>query len=465
MPNMSGQSANQWTASAAFARHVLSVELDRLPSEARGAVRHFSLDTIGVGIGGAGVTYAQPVLAAVRGWGDSQAASIWGSDVRLPAPSAAFMNAFMAHAQEFDCVHEGAVLHPFTVVVPVLLAEAERTGLSGTDYVAACAAGVDVAAGLGKAATSQIKFFRPATCGLFGAIAALGRARRVSHDTLVNAFGYGLAFASGTMQAHVEGTPALAAAVGNAARSAFQAMDLAQAGLPGPKGAIDGPFGYLSLFETSSALEPVLQSLGSVWRAADVSWKPYPTGRACHGGIEMMLGLRTKGLSADDVVSASYMVTPLIQHLVGRPYTGVPDVNYARLCLPYCAARALLTGGVGLQDFQPNALQDRETGAVAIRIAVESSANPDSAAFVPQSLRVVLRNGTEISARIEELPGTPRRPLTRDQQLAKFRACVAFGAGEGHSAAADRLIGEIDRLEQLPDVAVLSRLAAKGGRP
>lgn len=462
---MSGQSGKDWAASATLARHVLSVEPDRLPDDALKAVRQFTLDTIGVGIGGANAAYVPGVLGAARGWGDGRSGSVWGSAVRLPTPSAAFMNAFMAHAQEFDCVHEGAVLHPFTVVVPVLLAEAERTGFNGAEYLAACAAGVDVAAGLGKAATSQIKFFRPATCGLFGAIAALGRARRVSQEVLVNAFGYGLAFASGTMQAHVEGTPALAAAVGNAARSAFQAVDLAQAGLPGPKGVIDGPFGYLTLFETNSHLEPVLDSLGKVWRAAEVSWKPFPTGRACHGGIEMMLDLRAKGLKSEAIDSATYSVTPLIQHLVGRPYSGHSDVNYARLCLPYCAARALLSGGVGLDDFSDAALRDSATGIVASKISVETQANPDSAAFVPQTLKVVLRNGAEMTARIEELPGTPRRPLTRDQQVAKFRGCLAFGLGAGHDAAADRLIAELDRLETLPDAGTLTRLAALDAQP
>jgi 2-methylcitrate dehydratase PrpD len=422
------------------------------------------MDTLGVGIGGAGAAYTPAVLRAAQGWGEGRAGSVWGLGARLPTPAAAFMNAFMAHAQEFDCVHEGAVLHPFTVVVPALLAEAERNSFNGLEYIAGCAAGVDVAAGLGKAATSQIMFFRPATCGLFGAIAALGRVRRVSEETLTDAFGYGLAFASGTMQAHVEGTPALAAAVGNSARSAFQAIDLAQAGLPGPKGAIDGPFGYLPLFETSSALPPVLESLGKIWRAAEVSWKPYPTGRACHGGIEMMLGLRANGLRAEHVASAVFTVTPLIHHLVGRPYSGSADANYARLCLPYCAARALSTGGVGLHDFQAPSLQDADTGALARRIAVEVAPNPDAAAFVPQTLRVTLRDGSEMTARVDDLPGTPGRPLTRAQQAAKFRACVAFGIGEGDGPVSDRMIAELDRLDDLPDVAVLSRLAAKGAQ-
>jgi 2-methylcitrate dehydratase PrpD len=462
MSQMSGQSAKAWTASATFARHVLAADAAKMPDAAVTAVRQFTLDTVGVGIAGAGTSTISGVVAAVEGWGEGLTASVWGQRSRLPAPSAAFMNAFMAHAQEFDCVHEGAVLHPFTVVVPVLLAEAERAGLRGEDFIAACAAGVDVAAGLGKAATSQIKFFRPATCGLFGAIAALGRARRVSEDTLVNAFGYGLSFASGTMQAHVEGTPALAAAVGNAARSAFQAIDLAQAGLPGPKGAIDGPFGYLSLFETTSALEPVLDTLGKVWRAAEVSWKPYPTGRACHGGIEMMAGLRANGVTAAQVAHAAYTVTPLISHLVGRPMKPRPDVNYARLCLPYCAARSLLTGGVGLGDFQREALDDAATFDLASKIEVRTVPNSDAAAFVPQALIVTLATGQRFETAINELPGTPRRPLTREQQLAKFRGCVAFGFGEGSETPADRLIAEIDRLDSLADAAILARLASKG---
>ncbi|MCU0881376.1 MAG: MmgE/PrpD family protein, partial [Hyphomonadaceae bacterium] len=268
---------SSWTASARLAAHVTSVCAHDLPAPVVAAVKAFTLDTLGVGIAGAASPWAAPLLQAAQGWGQGDEAPVWGFGGRLPVAQAAFINAFMVHSQEFDCVHEGAVLHPFTVVVPVLLAEAERTGISGARYLAACAVGVDVAVTLGQAATSQIKFFRPATCGLFGAVAALCNARGLSNDVTVNAFGYGLAHASGTMQAHVEGTPALAVQVANAARSAFAAVDIAEAGLPGPKGAIDGPFGYLNLFEASYDLAGLLDDLGQRWRAEEVSWKPQPT--------------------------------------------------------------------------------------------------------------------------------------------------------------------------------------------
>jgi 2-methylcitrate dehydratase PrpD len=365
----------------------------------------------------------------------------------------------MVHAQEFDCVHEGAVLHPFTVVLPVLLAEAQCRGMTGADYAAACAAGVDTAVGLGLAAKSQIKFFRPATCGLFGGIAALGRARRLSEDRLVDAFGYGLAFAAGTMQAHVEGTPALAASVGNAARVAFQAVDLAEAGLPGPKGAIDGPFGYLTLFETAHDIAPVLDALGTRWRATDVSWKPHPTGRACHGGIDMMIALRTQGLHPSQVEAITFTVTPLIHHLVGRPAVPSPDVNYARLCLPFAAASALLKGEVGLMEFTASALADPTTFDLARRITVSIAPNPDSAAFVPQGVEVRRRDGATLSARVDDLPGTPRRPLSIAEQHRKLERCTAFALQESGAAVAQRLIDVCGRLETLANVAVLADIA------
>lgn len=457
---MSGQSQAQATASAILARHALGVSFERISHSARTAVRQFTLDTIAVALGGAAHPHYPSLLGLTEQWGPGGAARLWTAPGRRNTEYAAFLHAFMAHAQEFDCVHEAAVLHPFTVVVPVLLAEAERSDMTGAEYIAACTAGVDVAAGLGVAATSQIRFFRPATCGLFGAIAALGRCRALTEAQLVNAFGYGLALASGTMQAHVEGTPALALQVANAARNAFQAVDIAQAGLPGPKGSIDGPFGYLSLFETASDLDPVIARLGKVWRAEEVSFKPFPTGRATHGGIDMIGRLRTSGLRAEDVERVEFSVTPLIMHLVGRPAIAAPDVNYARLCLPYCASAALIYGAVDLGAFTPEALRDPMVFALAQRVSVAPVANPDAAAFVPQAVRVTTRSGQILEARVEDLPGTPKRPLSRTEQRAKLESCIAYGWPDAPAGVADRLTAAIDQLEDLPIVAVLNALVA-----
>jgi 2-methylcitrate dehydratase PrpD len=464
---MSGQSSESiqtrapHAAAQKLALHVASTTLATLPPEAVQAVRNFTLDLIGVGIAGTRSPYATGVRQAAAKWGSGAEAHVFATGEALPAPHAAFVNAFQAHALEFDCVHEEAVLHPFTVVIPVLLAEAQRTGLTGARFVSAVAVGVDVAAGLGVAAKSQIRFFRPATCGLFGAVAALSHARGLDADQTAHAFGYALAFASGTMQAHVEGTPALAASVAGAARSAFVAVDLVEAGLPGPMGSIDGPFGYLSLFELETALEPVLASLGQIWRAAEVSWKPFPSGRASHGGIDMIQQLVSAGLTADNLEQLKISAPPLIHHLVGRPIAPPPlEVNYARLCLPYVGAIALTRGDVGLTDFTPERLNDPVIHQLAARMQVVVNDVPEASAFVPQSARALLKDGQVLEVGIERLLGTPQRPLNRKAHLAKFRACCAFGFGDAKPALEDALIEAADQLTELTDVGQLGRLAA-----
>jgi 2-methylcitrate dehydratase PrpD len=465
--HMSGQTTKSnadvkaLTASQILGAHSSSVTLAQLPAGVVQAIASFTLDLIGVGIAGVRSPYAKGVTDVARQWGNADQAHSFVTGHSMPAPSAAFVNAFQAHALEFDPVYEAAVLHPFTVVVPVLLAEAQRAGMDGPTFIAACAGGVDVAVGLGVAAKSQIRFFRPATCGLFGATAALARARGLDGPRTAHALGYALAFASGTMQAHVEGTPALAASVGAAARSAFTAVDLAQAGLPGPRASIEGPFGYLTLCELESDIAPVLASLGKDWRAADVSWKPFPTGRAAHGGIDMILALKAQGLTADNLAHLTIYAPPLIHHLVGRPIAPAPlEVNYARLCLPYAGAVALLTGGVTLTDFTPQRLNDPQVHATAAKIEVVISDIKDQAAFTPQRCVATLTDGRTLEIYIDALLGAKARPLSRDQHLAKFRACCAYGFGEARPDIEDALIAATDNLATLNDVGIFGRLAA-----
>lgn len=467
VPNMSGQSSESiqtgapHTAAQTLAHHVANTTLASLPRDVVQAVTNFTLDLIGVGIAGTRSPYAAGVRQAAAQWGSGLDAHVFATGEALPAPHAAFVNAFQAHALEFDCVHEGAVLHPFTVVIPVLLAEAQRHGFSGARFVSAAAVGVDVAAGLGVAAKSQIRFFRPATCGLFGAVAALAHARGLNADQTAHAFGYALAFASGTMQAHVEGTPALAASVAGAARSAFVAVDLVQAGLPGPLGSIDGPFGYLSLFELETALEPVISGIGQHWRAAEVSWKPFPSGRASHGGIDMIQKLVALGLTADNLDHLTISAPPLIHHLVGRPIAPPPlEVNYARLCLPYVGAIALTKGDVGLTDFTPDRLNDPLIHTLAARIEVVVNDVKEASAFVPQSASARLKDGRTLDVEIQTLLGTPQRPLSRGAHLAKFRACCAFGFGHAKPELESALIEATDHLTKLTDAGLLGRLAA-----
>ncbi|MFT3968083.1 MAG: MmgE/PrpD family protein, partial [Sphingobium sp.] len=178
--------------------HALGVEWAKLPASARRAARTFLHDSIAVGVAGRNAALADEAFGAARGWsGEGGTGLVLGRPgARLTAPHAAFVNGYQIHAQEYDCVHEPAVAHPMASVGAVLLAEAGRSPVSGADFLAGMVAGVDIVATLGVAVKSPLKFFRPATAGIFGSIGAICRMRRLSPEMSRNAFGYGLAFAS-----------------------------------------------------------------------------------------------------------------------------------------------------------------------------------------------------------------------------------------------------------------------------
>ncbi len=440
-------------AAGRFVDHALGLDWEAISQPARKAAKTFLHDTVCVGAAGAKAANADAILSVAQTWGEGDTCSVLGRPgVRLPAASAAFVNAFQIHCQEFDCVHEPAVLHPMATLTAALLAEAERSGpYTGENFIAAIVVGVDIAVALGLAPTTPLRFFRPATAGIFGSVAGLARLRGLDRETTLDAFGYALAFASGTMQAHVEGKPALPVQVAHAARGALEAVDLAVAGLKGPQRSIDGPFGYLSLFETGFDLQPIYRDLAGVRRITEVSWKPFPTGRAAQGGL---VALRTMmdehDVTAGNLETLVFRAPPLIKRLVGRlPQAGM-DVAYARLCLPWLASVALTRGEVGLADFTRERLDDPAILALAQAVSVVEDGSDDPAAFIPLVATARKKDGRTARVTIEAMLGSPLHPLTEDQHLDKARRCLAHA---GLDAAHLPLAARIAQLDTAPDVA------------
>jgi 2-methylcitrate dehydratase PrpD len=445
-------------AIARFAEHVAATRYDDLPPAAVAAAQTFILDSLGVGIAGSAGPWADDLIACHDLGAVPDAARVWVRGTALPANAAALCNAYQLHNSEFDCVHEAAVVHPMAVVLPVLLAEVDRRGdpVAGRDLILAVTLGVDVACHLGVAAKGPLRFFRPATAGAFGATMALGKLRGFDTETLVNACGATLAQLSGTMQAHTEGSILLPLQVGFNARNAVLAADMAARGLIGPRNVLEGPFGYFPLFESAHDLPAVLERLGRVWRITEVAHKPFPSGRATHGIVDGVLTLqREHGFAADAVTAVAARVPPLTHRLVGRPPKPDMAPNYARLCAPYVAARALLQGTVGVADFGPPTLTDATSLALANRITVTADDNPDPNAMTPVTVTVTLAGGPRHDITLDVVYGNPARPMSREAHLDKFRSNCQTGARPLPLANAERLIALVDDLPALADARSL----------
>jgi len=449
----------------AIVGHVAGARIAEMPDRAIAAARTFILDTMGVGIAGSAGPMAGELVAAIGAMGSGAHARVWATGERLPATAAALCNAHRIHCQEFDCVHEAAVVHVMTIVLPAALAIAERDGgaggsISGEKLIEAVVVGVDVAATLGLAASSGLRFFRPATAGALGGVAAIGRILGLPPGQLLNAFSIAYGQIGGTMQAHTEGSGLLALQMGFAARNAVTACDLATAGFTGPERILEGDFGYFRMIEDGGDIAAATAALGRTWRIAEVAHKPYPSGRATHGIIDGCLALSAEhGIDPDRVVRLTLSVPPLIKHLVGRPPLPNMAINYARLCARYAAACALIGGRITLDDFAHAACRRPTHLALAERIALDVRRDEDPNALTPIGIEIELAGGHILRHNVSDVFGTPANPMSRDAQLEKFHANVAGAATPLPPGQAGELVAAIDALPDMADVRRLVDLA------
>ena len=406
--------------------HLARVAVGELPKAARDAAKTFIADSLAVGIAGAAAPWRQEVLDMAAASGGHPEATVWGSGEKLPLAAAAMVNGYQMHALEFDCVHEGAVVHAMSAILPSLLGWAEREGgVSGEKLIRAVIAGVDVAATLGFCSRAPMRFFRPANCSGFGAVAGLASLAGLDEAQTRDAIGIYYGECAGTMQAHIEASPQLAMQMGFAARSAVTAIELARRGMPGPKAPISGQFGYFALFDAAADPAP-FDELGRAWRICEMSHKPWPTGRATHGGLDGLQRLMGQhGIAADEVKAGRFLVPPLTCRLVGRPPQDGMSVAYARLCLPYVGAVCFRRRTVGLADFSPEALADADTLALAGHLTVIANKNPDPNALHPVRVELDFADGRSLACDVAEILGSPARPLSEEAARAKFVACGA----------------------------------------
>jgi len=448
----------------AFAAHACRVRHEDLSPAAIAAAKTFLLDTIGVAIAGSSGANVQTVRDLAVNWGAGDEATEWLGGQLMSAGSAAIVNAYLIHCLEFDCVHEGAVVHPMATLLSALFAWSERSAMrgapvSGARFLAAMAVGVDVAGLLGVATDGALRFFRPATAGGFGATAAIANLAGFDIDTTRSAFGHMYGQTSGTLQPHVEGSPLLGLQIGFNARGAIAACDLAAAGMQGPRDVFTGRYGYYRLIEEDGPhVDRIAAALGTAWQIERLSHKPFPSGRLTHGVVHGLRDLMAQhGFAADSVEEVICRVPPLVRRLVGRPDIPDPASNYAKLCLPFVAGVWLAKGGCDVPDFRGEALRDPRVHAFAAKIRLEPDDNTNENALDPQHITVRLASGAVHAIHLPHTYGHPAVPLTAAENEDKFRRCCANAAPPRPATLVERVLGQVAAVESLPDIAALVR--------
>ena len=287
-----------------LAKFAAGLTLEDIPAKAIANAKLAILDCVGVSVLALSDDVGEMILQLARKESWQGPCTIWGSSAHAAARDAAFANATLAHALDYD---DGG--HVTTYILAASAALAERRSTSGRTLLEAFIAGREVRMSLDPLFASRFAGVGPGARGwhangILGPIAAAcaaGKILELDLAQMLNAIG--LAAGSCGALGRDGGTMAKPFRVGHAAAAGVTCALLAQDGFTADAEALEGPYGLFSALGPVD--EEVVDSLGRnlgvefdlATRA--VKAKKFAAAAATHAPVEAMLRLlQKKPLSA-----------------------------------------------------------------------------------------------------------------------------------------------------------------------
>ena len=432
-----------------------------VPEKVRHEAARSLLNWVGCAVGACRHETVDRMLAALAEFSGPAQATVLGRGERLDAMLAALVNGTSSHVFDFDDTHLKTVIHPSGPVASAILALAEKTPVTGEDFLHAFILGVEAECRIGNAvypAHYNVGWHITGTAGVFGAAAATGRLLGLTGQQMTWALGIAATQSSGLRE--MFGTMVKPMHPGNAARNGMLAALLAAKDYTSSNQGIEAARGFAHVLSTEFKPGEITDRLGETWEVALNTYKPYACGIVEHPAIDGCIQLRNEhGLKAEDIESVSLRVHPLVLELTGKktPQTGLEG----KFSVYHSTAVAIVHGAGGEAQYSDAVVRDPRVVALRDKVSatVEQGIHEDQV-----RIAIKLRSGKVLEKFVEHAVGSLGKPMSDDDLETKFRGQID---GILSKAEADKLLGlcwEIGRLKDAAHVARASVPAAGAGK-
>ncbi|MBN2041751.1 MAG: MmgE/PrpD family protein [Spirochaetes bacterium] len=457
-------------ASNLFARNFLNVKYEDLPQKVVDETKKQVLDLIAVAVGGYGQAGAKEVREMTLEWGGAEQATIFISGKKVPAPNAAQVNASMAHSLDFDDVHEAAIMHPGVVTIPTALVVAELAGrLSGKEFIQAIAVGGDMISRMGLATrpgdedVHKYGWHFTTLNGFMTSAAVAGKILGLSEEKMISAIGIGYHQSCGNGQVVKDGVLTKRLGPGFAVKGGITGAILAQKGVTGAINSMEGVAGYYKVYHGNSYSRDILVGeLGTRFESANISIKPYPCCRGTHPTIDAtMILVQENDIAPDKVESIRIWCGEGTLGLLGLPLeVKAKPRNFvdSQFSLAWGCATAIAKKRVTPSNFTEQAIKDADILAVAAKITVENDPKYNKGGLEPAKVEIKMKDGATYTKEMLTATGSPEKPATFDECVAKFRGCAEFSTSPMPEDNADKIIAAVKDLDKMEDIKDLIKL-------
>jgi len=452
-----------------------------IPKDVVHQAKRVILDTVGCAVSGFSIDPGKMIVHVIRELGGSPEATMIPTGDRTSMANAAYVNCELANILDLDdsFLAHGHIAN-CTVMAP--LAVTERLGASGKDLITSVVAGFEVASRICSSLAKTGRVVSPppdikieysqVTGGgwnIFGAVAGVGNALRLSETEMLHALGIG-GYCSpipGFSKISEYKMPMFKyCPYGSIGWESVVACMLARQGMEGVTTILDGDRGYWRMVSSDYCDRDVLSGgLGKKWWIMDTHFKEFPACSRnrpaifCMRKIIQKYRIKAEEIESITVRTIPYMVTPIF--CIEEPKTAAESFS------SYPWNMAMLALGVpGDQWGLKATLEDGRAKALARKVKVEIEPRAMQAVYeqlteshegvkavraVPTTVEVAARG--KVFSQYEEYgrgdPSTPETVLSDEELALKFRTHARELLPGNRSEKAVELLMELEKLDDV----------------
>lgn len=401
------------------------------------------VDTVGCALSSA----REPVVSRVIEAASPGNMPAFGAGVTTTKNDALLANAAAIRAQDLNDVYSGRNNnHPSESVIPIAVAAAYENSWSGKQLVDAVALGYRLSLTIGDTWSGLLtRGWAPAaTLGQISSTAFIALLTGLDPEPTRHAVALS-ALSSPTLAGVFRGelSDAKSLVSGMAAQNAWVAVDLARAGVTGPRDVLEASGGFNELIGSDPEVPAEIIGADAVWH------KAYPAVFSVHAAIDAAVAVAKR--VSDRAIGQIHLVAPeKVVNMAAEPSRWTPPTREAaQFSLPYCVATALVFGSCGLDDLEAAMVDPERERVVRLLDMMEVEADTTHAGYSGAQLTVSHAGGADVVVDVRDAVGSPGNPLDSAAIEEKFVAGVARISSE---SVAHRALAELHTALQAPSI-------------
>ncbi len=356
----------------------------------------------------------------------SRGATVIGTNKKTSIELATFTNSAAVRQLDLNDIYIGKEIGHPSDNIPACLAVAQAEHASGKDLVLAIALMYEINCRLLDTAQINMRGWDH-TCFSPPAVAlAAGKLMKLSQPQMVEAVNLSIIGHLGLNQTRIQDISnwkGIAAA--DVARNAVFATALARAGMTGPSPIFEGRAGFFKQVSGVFKLDTTnFGTAGKRFLIHDCSQKFYPAQGLTQTAIVAAIDVARQVGDLKKIKAVEIRTSEDGVDKSGKdPQKWKPETSEtADHSLPYIVAKAMFDKDIGIHSYSLKAIRDPALLAFMQQITVV--ADPDLSAIYPKyyatTIVAILADGSQISKRVDDIPGFATRPMTRKDYDNKF---------------------------------------------